>query len=69
MLKLMKKDCLPGKPRSCKKGYVHIVYLFIQEMFIEVLLHARHDVVGSEIIILGNRGTILFTGFTVWGRG
>lgn len=47
----------------------HCFYSLIQEMFIEVLLHARHSEVTSEIIIMSSKGTILFLGFTIWGRG
>lgn len=36
-------------------------------MFIEIL-HSRH-VVGTEITILSNKGTILYIGFTIWDRG
>lgn len=61
MLKLTKM-ILHGELRSCKKRHVHIVYSLIQEMFMEVLLHAGHGVVASEIIILSSGGTILFSG-------
>lgn len=35
-------------------------------MLIEVLLRARHPVVGTEISMLNNRSAVVFTGFTGW---